>query len=359
LIKRKKKIVTVVGARPQFIKAATVSRALSLTGAIDERILHTGQHYDDNMSKIFFKSLCIPEPHFNLEIGSGRHGSQTGEMLKEIERVLIAESPDAVVVYGDTNSTLAGALAAAKLHIPIAHVEAGLRSFNKKMPEEINRILTDHVSTWLFAPTSTAVENLNNEGISPSSIFLCGDVMYDTIKFYEERSASVDLPLVLDFDFILATIHRSENTDDPVMLKSIFNALDKISKKIPVVIPLHPRTKKCLQSLEWRPSSDKLFIIEPVGYLEMIKFQQRCGLIITDSGGVQKEAYFMGKYCITLRPETEWIELVNHGFNNLSSAADLEIWVEKRFNHKFDPLNDALYGYGDASHKIAEVLSGM
>ncbi|MFM7580366.1 MAG: non-hydrolyzing UDP-N-acetylglucosamine 2-epimerase, partial [Microcystaceae cyanobacterium] len=301
------KIVTIVGARPQFIKAATVSRVLRSTPHCQEILVHTGQHYDKNLSDIFFEELEIPKPDYHLGIGSGSHGQQTGRMLEAIENVLLTEKPDGVLVYGDTNSTLAGALAAVKLHIPIAHVEAGLRSFNRQMPEEINRVLTDHSSDLLFAPTIAAVNHLKKEGIDPQKIHLVGDVMYDAALFYGkkgDRPSSVLQTLLKTLklepqNYILATIHRAENTDRQQRLTAIFEAFQQIAKTIPVVMPLHPRTQKFLHDYQLEILTQNLTLIDPVGYLDMVQLEKNARLIVTDSGGIQKEAYFYQVPCLT------------------------------------------------------------
>lgn len=353
-----KKIVTIVGARPQFIKAAAVSRVLRSSGDLQEILVHTGQHYDYAMSDVFFEELSIPRADYNLNVGSGLHGAQTGAMLKAIEEVLMRESPDAVMVYGDTNSTLAGALAAAKLHIPIAHVEAGLRSFNRRMPEEVNRVLTDHMSEWLLAPTRHASVNLIQEGISATNIFETGDVMYDAVRYYADQSDKEDLSRygVPETGFILATVHRAENTDDLSRLLSIFNGLLKISQDYMTIVPLHPRTLKILQVQGWENTSAGLRIIEPVGYLTMLGLQQRSSLVITDSGGLQKEAYCLGKHCLTLRNETEWVELVEHGVNDLvMDLAQLPSLVATRYNRSVAG-GENLYGDGHAAEKITQIL---
>ncbi|MDA3813124.1 MAG: UDP-N-acetylglucosamine 2-epimerase (non-hydrolyzing), partial [Candidatus Cloacimonetes bacterium] len=310
------KLITIIGARPQFIKAAAVSREIAKHGDIEEIIIHTGQHFDANMSEIFFDQMQIPKPDYNLEINSLSHGAMTGRMIEKIEEVLLKEKPDWVLVYGDTNSTIAGSLAAKKLHIKVAHVEAGLRSFNRNMPEEINRILTDKISDLLLCPTDTAVQNLQNEGIGKNSlaqIVKCGDVMQDAAIFYSKKAQKpkMDLPK----KFILATIHRAENTDDPKRLTSIFNALNKISHEIPIILPLHPRTKIKSKNLKFK--IENLQLVDPVGYLEMIYLLKNCSLVMTDSGGLQKEAFFFEKPCITLRDETEWIVLIENGFNTV------------------------------------------
>jgi UDP-GlcNAc3NAcA epimerase len=353
------KIVTIVGARPQFIKAAVVSRALRNYAEVNEVMIHTGQHYDNNMSSVFFKEMEIQEPNYHLGIGSGTHGVQTGKMLEAIEQVLLSEKPDWALVYGDTNSTLAGAIAAAKLHIPVAHVEAGLRSFNRYMPEEVNRVLTDHSSSLLFTPTQTALENLRREGIPTERIHLVGDVMYDAALFY--RVKAVATSVILDNlglkpdEFILATVHRAENTDDPVRLNSIISALEKISKETPVILPLHPRTRKAIEHNKLMLSS--IIRIDPTGYFDMLSLLDGCQAVFTDSGGLQKEAYFFGKPCITLRDETEWMELVENGFNVLAGA-DYEniLQAEKSVKKHSTDFNIKLYGDPDAGESIVKIL---
>ena len=307
------KILTVVGARPQFIKAAAVSNVIRKEH--EEILVHTGQHYDENMSKIFFEELKIPKPDYNLGVGSGGHGKQTGTMLIELEELYLKEKPDMVLVYGDTNSTLAGALCASKLLIPVAHIEAGLRSFNMTMPEEQNRILTDHISKYLFVPTTSAIKNLSNEGVT-SGVYNVGDVMYDATlnfsKLSKEKSKIMQELNLKQEEFILATIHRAENTNDINKLRNIIEALNESGQQI--ILPLHPRTKKYMD--DYNLSFNKnIKIIDPVGYLEMISLEMNCRKIITDSGGVQKEAFFMNKPCITMRDETEWVETVENGWN--------------------------------------------
>jgi len=360
------KVVTVVGARPQFIKAATVSRALRGTAGIQELLIHTGQHYDDNMSSVFFRELDIPQPEFSLNIGSSSHGMQTGRMLEAIEKILVAEKPDRVLVYGDTNSTLAGALAASKLHIPIAHVEAGLRSFNKKMPEEINRILTDHVSDQLFAPTQAAVENLGREGLAGKTV-LTGDVMYDGALLYGKKAEAESRVLenlgVKPGSYILATFHRAENTDDPVRLRAIIDALYAMSQHLPVVLPLHPRTRGKLKSSGSPELNGRgnFYLTEPVGYLDMILLEKKARLVVTDSGGVQKEAFFHRVPCVTLRDETEWIELVELGWNRLVSptvAAAIQDAIKASLLAPMGQTPSAdLYGGGKAVERIIQHLS--
>jgi UDP-GlcNAc3NAcA epimerase len=362
------KIITIVGARPQFIKAAAVSRAIAKYNEsagkclIDEKIVHTGQHYDGNMSKVFFDQLQIPKPAVNLGVGSGPHGRQTGLMLERIEAVLLEQKPDWVLVYGDTNSTLAGALAAAKLHIPVGHIEAGLRSFNRRMPEEINRIVADELSALLFCPTDAAVKNLAAEGII-EGIHQVGDVMYDSVLFnaeLAEKSSNIVHQLGLkEKSYYLATIHRAENTDEPKMLKGILAAFERIDK--PIVLPLHPRTKKTLGvGLEKIASGIK--IIEPVSYLDMLMLEKNARLILTDSGGVQKEAYWFNVPCITLRNETEWVELADAGYNRVVGTepeAILEAVEQSKQNRQnmFTDNPDQLYGNGRSTEKIITIIS--
>lgn len=309
-----KKIVTVLGARPQFIKASVVSQALSATGRLREVLVHTGQHFDANMSEVFFRELAMSAPAYNLDIHGGTHGAMTGRMLADVERILISERPDAALVYGDTNSTIAGALAAAKLHIPVAHVEAGLRSFNLRMPEEINRILTDRISHWLFAPTDTAVRNLMAEGVAESQILEVGDVMYDVALQHGARANGaggiVDHLGLGGQPYVLATIHRAENTDDTDRLNTLVDALTIVARKRPVIWPIHPRTRQLL-ARRCRPEAALrgMHLLDPIGYLSMIELEKNAAAIATDSGGVQKEAFFHRVPCVTLRDETEWVEL--------------------------------------------------
>ncbi len=317
------KILTVIGARPQFVKAAAVSRALLKEG-LQEIIVHTGQHYDHNMSEVFFDEMDIPRPDYNLNINDLGHGAMTGRMLEKIEAVLIEQRPDWLVVYGDTNSTLAGALAASKLHIPVAHVEAGLRSFDLKMPEEVNRILTDRISNVLFCPTDAAITNLKNEGFGnfPVDILNVGDVMLDTLLYYREKAAGKSTIItrlgLAGVPFILATIHRAENTNDPARLTAICDAINEISRHTPVVLPLHPRTKSYLASNHIQLNAT---ITDPLGYFDMLSVLANCALVMTDSGGLQKESYFCEKFCVTLRDQTEWVELVTAGANVLAGAS--------------------------------------
>ena len=357
----KLKILTVIGARPQFIKASVVSAAIEKTAGLEEKIIHTGQHFDANMSNIFFDQLGIPKPHHQLDINSGSHGAMTGRMLEAIEQICLEEKPDRLMVYGDTNSTLAGALAASKLHIPVAHIEAGLRSFNMRMPEEINRILTDQVSDILFCPTETAVKNLKNEGFDqkPIQVLNVGDVMQDSSMFFAERAVKGEaLKDVPENNFIVATLHRAENTDDPARLKAIVDALNYIHKNIlPVILPLHPRTQKVVKSLGLQL---EMLVLEPVGYLEMIWLLKNCNAVVSDSGGVQKEAFFFKKPCITMRDQTEWVELIENGVNVLAGADTQKIieFTQAMLNKTIeDPFN--LYGGGKASQNIANVLAGI
>lgn len=355
------KILTTIGARPQFIKAATVSRELKKT-SIEEVIVHTGQHHDTNMSDIFFEEMHIPQPNYHLGVKDLGHGAMTGRMLEKIEDVMRVEKPDVALVYGDTNSTLAGALAAAKLHIPVAHVEAGLRSFNMEMPEEINRILTDRISKYLFCPTAVAVDNLNKEGFKnfDCEIIHSGDVMFDSVLYYwstAAQSAIIEHQNLRKGDFILVTLHRAENTNDPQRLLSICNALNKISMKVPVVLPLHPRTKAYLKSNNIPLHAQ---VIEPVGYFDMLALLDGCGMVMTDSGGLQKESYFFGKYCITLRDQTEWTELVDAGVNALAGASSEKIITlfDEHFGKTID-TSESLYGDGKAAQKIVARLASV
>ncbi|WP_313089866.1 non-hydrolyzing UDP-N-acetylglucosamine 2-epimerase [Stutzerimonas nitrititolerans] len=348
------KVFTVVGARPQFIKASVLSRAF-LSSNIEEVLVHTGQHYDKDMSDVFFSELSIPSPSYNLAVGGGTHAQNTGRMLEKLEELMVVEKPDCVLVYGDTDSTLAGALAAAKLHIPIAHIEAGLRSFNRRMPEEINRVLTDHMSSLLFSPTEDAKRNLLAEGVSSEKIFVVGDVMYDATVFYSNRATKpswVDQAGLEIDKFVLCTIHRAENTDSEDRMKNIFSGL--ADSCIPVILPMHPRTRKKLDSLSIL-LPDIVRIVNPVSYLEMNWLEANCKLIATDSGGVQKEAYFHKKFCITMREETEWVELVDKGVNCLvGDSSDL---IRSAINSSgFYDFSEFFYGRGDAGIKIVDVL---
>ncbi len=350
------KIVTIIGARPQFIKAATVSSSLSKNN-VKEVMIHTGQHYDKNMSEIFFQEMNIPEPGYNLGVNSPLHGAMTGRMLEKIEEILLAEKPNVVLVYGDTNSTLAGAMAASKLHIPIAHIEAGLRSFNRKMPEEINRVVTDHLSEALFSPTALGVANLKKEGIT-KGVYHTGDVMFDAALLFGDiaikKSNQIETLKIDKKNYYLTTVHRAENTDDPQRLKAILTALKELNKKTPVIFPLHPRTKKHIQAYQLSKYIESIKTVEPLSYLEMVALEKHAKVIITDSGGVQKEAYFHGVPCVTLRDETEWVETVEAGWNTIAGA-DSNIIVEAvRRANTGGVIED--YGKGKASDKIVGLL---
>ena len=381
------KILTILGARPQFIKAGSISREIAKYKEIEEIIVHTGQHYDANMSDIFFDEMQIPKPNYFLGVGGKSHGAMTGQMIEKIEEVALKENPDWIMVYGDTNSTLAGAIVASKLHIKLAHIEAGLRSFNMKMPEEVNRILTDRVSTILFCPTDTAMKNLKAEGFEVEEegrsektegrnscfgrVVKVGDVMQDGAMFYKNISTKPSTFNLQPSNFILCTIHRAENTDDETRLRSIFEALNEIAKEKQIILPLHPRTKKLLENLQTKNQkleTKNLTIIDPVGYLEMVWLIDNCDLVMTDSGGLQKEAYFFEKQCITLRDETEWVELVECGANRLVGAdkekivSSYQLLVSSE-NSKNDELKTKnqklqtnLYGGGKASENIIKEL---
>jgi len=358
------KIVTVVGARPQFIKAAAVSRVIrdDYSGKIEEVLIHTGQHYDENMSKVFFEELDIPQPKYNLEISGGQHGAMTGRMLEAVENVLLQEKPDWLLIYGDTNSTLAGALAGAKLHIPVVHVEAGLRSFNMRMPEEINRILADRVSSLLFCPTETAVNNLKAEGVS-KGVHNVGDVMYDVALFYRDRARQQSTILqalsLIPGSFALATCHRAENTDDPKRLSEILSALTEVAGQLPVVLPLHPRTRKLIGEYDLSQQLSPLVVIEPLPFLDMVALEQAARVILTDSGGVQKEAFFYGVPCITMRDETEWVETVDLGWNRLVGASSTSIVAAalEIIQSCPDVMNLTPYGRGRAANEILARLA--
>ena len=369
------KIVTIVGARPQFIKAAAINRAIQTFNKrkdrIQEILVHTGQHYDYLMDKVFFEQLELPKPDYYLGVGSGSHGRQTGMMLERIEAVLEKEKPEVVMVYGDTNSTLAGALAAAKLSLPVAHVEAGLRSYNMEMPEEINRLLTDHLSTLLFCPTAQAVRNLLKEGIKeerPRIVKNVGDVMYDSILYYSkiaERKSTILKDLGFDTShesrvtsYYLATLHRAENTDDSERLKFILRALNEIGKKNPVVLPLHPRTKKMMRVYHLFSEFKSIKFIEPVSYLDMIKLEKNAKAILTDSGGVQKEAYWLRVPCFTLREETEWVETIKSRWNVLVGTGLKRIVkeVSQTEGRRRYLKGNGIFGDGKASQKIVQIL---
>lgn len=351
-----KKILTIIGARPQFIKASVVSKAIQEAQGLVEILVHTGQHFDLNMSDVFFDQLGIPRPDYQLGIHGGSHGDMTGRMLIEIEKVLLIEKPDWVLVYGDTNSTLAGALSAAKLHIPVAHVEAGLRSFNMAMPEEINRIITDQISSILFCPTASAISNLEREGFATKKVKVLqvGDVMQDSADLFAKQAVRPEGFAVAE-GFILATLHRAENTDNPQRLVAIVEALNYLHQNVaPVVLPLHPRTRNVItqQGLDLQ-----VYLIEPVGYLEMIWLLQRTGLVLTDSGGVQKEAFFFGKACVTMRDQTEWIELIEVGANELVGADTSKIIdAAKRNLGRAVKDEEMMYGGGVAAQRVVDAL---
>lgn len=379
------KIVTIIGARPQIIKAAALSRAIknNFKDKIKEIIVHTGQHYDENMSQVFFDELGIPAPDHNLNVGSGSHGKQTATMIVGIEEILLKEKPNAIVLYGDTNSTLAGAVAASKIHVPVVHIEAGLRSYNKSMPEEVNRIMCDHVSTLLFSPTKTGFDNLVKEGFKTNNsapyngnnpkIYHCGDVMYDnSLHFSNIAESKTDILKKYNLQkgkFILATIHRNNNTDEPVRLNALFSALNKISLNdgLDVILPLHPRTAKLLETnlqpelLKSIKSNSKFHIAEPASFLEMIALEKNCKIVMTDSGGVQKEAFYFEKPCVILRPETEWIELVECGTALIADADEKKIIDSyKTLTTKQNLSFPKLYGDGKAAEFIcAEMLKNL
>lgn len=356
------KILTIVGARPQFVKAAALSRQCKKMG-LAEVLVHTGQHFDENMAEIFFTQMDILRPKYNLGINSLSHGAMTGRMLEEIEKVLLIEKPDVVVVFGDTNSTLAGALAASKLQIPIAHIEAGLRSFNMKMPEEINRILTDRVSDYLFCPTETAIENLKKEGYKNfnAEIINSGDVMYDVALYYsqvsQQKSTIISNMGLERKPFVLATLHRQENTDDLERLNSIIGAFNELSKQFKIILPIHPRTQKIIQKervkLDFEP-------IDPVGYFDMIELLKKSFFVATDSGGIQKEAFFFEKQCLVLRDETEWTELVELGYNYIVGARK-NVILKRADNISNSNMNfkEKPYGSGNAAFKIATFLNNL
>ena len=374
------KIVTIVGARPQIIKAAALSRVISKNFQnIEEIIVHTGQHYDKNMSDVFFTELEIPKPQINLKVGSSSHGAQTALMIEKIEKVMQEYSPDAVVVYGDTNSTLATSIAASKLHIPIVHIESGLRSFNKKMPEEVNRILCDHVSTLLFSPTKSGFDNLINEGFSKEksnnatadhpNIYHCGDVMYDNSlhfsKLIDENSDILEKLKLRNKKFILATVHRNDNTDSKIKLTDLFSTFLEITEiyQLKIILPLHPRTSKMMEQLldskllKKIHESNLLTIIDPAGFLDMIALEKNAELIITDSGGVQKEAYFFKKPCIILRPQTEWVEIVETKSAVISDTnSKIILEATERFLSNPDLEFPEVFGNGNAASFIAQEM---
>lgn len=357
------RVLTILGARPQFIKASVVTAAFAQRPGIEEVVVHTGQHFDANMSEVFFAELGMPVPRHQLDIHGGNHGEMTGRMLAGIEKVMLQERPDLTLVYGDTNSTLAGALAAAKLHIPVAHVEAGLRSFNMRMPEEVNRILTDRVSTWLYAPTEEAVGHLRREGIDPMRVHNVGDVMYDVALHHGERashlgSGAVERLGLSGKGYVLVTIHRAENTDHAERLRVIVAALIEVGRQMPVVWPLHPRTRGVLDRAGLlKELSDAIQLVEPLGYLDMVRLERAAAVIATDSGGVQKEAFFHGVPCVTLRDETEWVELVASGWNRLV-ALNSHAEVAQAILHSIGSVGSDVspYGKGDAAIRIVQSL---
>lgn len=347
------RIITVIGARPQFIKAATVSRRFKDFTNCNELIIHTGQHYDKNINDIFFNELNIPAPKYNLNVGSASHGYQTAQMIEKIETILVDESPDCVLVYGDTNTTIAAALAAVKIHIPVAHIEAGLRSYNRLMPEEINRIVTDSISDILFAPTLNAMNILKNEGKSANSYF-SGDVMYDSVKYYYNKLMDNPKPEILKNldEFYLCTIHRAENTDDIIKLNQIFSAFKEINTKI--ILPLHPRTKNKIKEYQLT-LPDNIIVTEPLGYEDLLTLLIHSKKMITDSGGVQKEAYFLSKPCVTLRNETEWIETLDNNWNILCGT-DTDKIVSAVLSEPGIQNNLDKFGDGDAASVIIKSL---
>ena len=377
----KKKIITIVGARPQIIKSSAISRAIknNFSQILEEKIVHTGQHYDENMSEVFFHEMGIPLPDYNLNVGSGSHGAQTARMIEGLEEIFIKEQPTAIVVYGDTNSTIAGALAAAKIHIPVLHVEAGLRSFNKAMPEEVNRIACDHMSTLLFTPTTTGFDNLKREGFNLESIekasansprvYHCGDVMYDNSLYFSSVSDSKSTILneigLEPNNYILSTIHRDSNTDISANLESIFKALLQIQKDsgLSIVLPIHPRTRSKMkdqlsaQLFSEVEANEQFKIIDPAGFLDIIALEKNAKMIVTDSGGLQKEAYFFQKPCIILRPQTEWVEIVNNG-NAILTEASYDKIMNAFFvlSTKTDFTYPTLYGDGKAAEFICEKI---
>lgn len=373
------KLITIIGARPQIIKASAISRSIKkyFIDEIDEIIVHTGQHYDNNMSEVFFEELQIPKPKYNLAVGSGKHGVQTAKMIEGIENIIEIEKPNGVILYGDTNSTLAGTIAASKIHIPIIHIEAGLRSFDKFMPEEINRIMCDHSSTLLFSPTKAGYDNLIREGFSTKlhekpnmntpNIYHIGDIMFDNTLYFSKLIKEKENKLsIYGKDFVLCTIHRNSNTDDNERLTSIFKAIQEISKNEKIILPLHPRTKKMMPITLGECFSDEIFnnpniiIIDPVSFLDMIYLEMNSKLIVTDSGGVQKEAYFLNKPCVILRPQTEWVEIVESGNARIVDADIDRILSSVNDYLKNPPLNyPSYFGDGNASKYICEKIKKL
>jgi len=353
------KILTVIGARPQFIKAIALSRAVAEADGVEEVLLHTGQHYDDDMSAVFFRELGLAQPKYRFNLGGGTHGHMTGGQLAAIEDALVAEKPDVCLVYGDTNSTLAGAIAAAKLHVPVAHVEAGLRSFNRRMPEEINRVLSDHAATWLFAPTPTAVDNLAREGIVGGRVHLVGDVMYDVSRLVmDDPSRRTDIAERLGLsgsEYAVSTLHRQETTDDPARLIAVLEALSDLAARMPVVLPMHPRTRKTVAAM---PNAGKALaavtVTAPLGFFDMATLLSGARLVVTDSGGLQKEAFFHRVPCVTVRDETEWVELVELGWNRMPRSFSREAIRETIEAALSAPAgrNAAPYGDGRAAERI-------
>ncbi len=358
------KILTVIGARPQFVKAIALSHAVASTEGVEEILLHTGQHYDDNMSAVFFRELGLAEPRYRFDLGGGSHGHMTAKQLAAIEDALIAEKPDVCLVYGDTNSTLAGALAASKLHVPVAHVEAGLRSFNRRMPEEVNRVLSDHAATWLFAPTQTAVENLSNEGIKGDRVQLVGDVMYDVARLLIDnpvRRTNIVQRLGLEGrSYVVSTLHRQETTDNPARLVAILEALAATATQMPVILPLHPRTRKTLAAMpQAEKAASALTMTDPLGFFDMASLLAGARLAVTDSGGLQKEAFFHKVPCVTVRDETEWVELVHLGWNRLPKALDVN-GIKEAIAAALSSapgLSGEPYGDGHAAEQILRHLS--
>jgi len=347
------KIITVIGARPQFIKSAVLSKAFNESSEFEEIIIHTGQHYDANMSDIFFNELKIPKPKYNLNINSVSHGAMTGRMLEEIERILIVEKPEGVVVYGDTNSTLAGALAAKKIMIPVFHIESGLRSFNMAMPEEINRILTDNISDILFCPSQLSINNLNDEGFEKKKCkyLNVGDIMFESVKLFSEHKIKISYD-----NFILVTIHRPENTDNESKLNNICSALNILSESNLILFPIHPRTQNKLNEFNIK-LSENIIILPPKGYFEMLSLLDSSRLVITDSGGLQKEAYFKNKYCVTVRNETEWVELIDEGVNKITGDNTEKIVdCVNYFKSQAEITQKPIYGNGDTSNSIINEL---